>query len=520
VSFLDGPEVATAVGVPLLEVIERAGLPIESGCRMGVCGADPVTIVEGADRLSPVEPSEASTLERLGLSRRTRLACRARVQGACTVSLTNERADSAPDAASPGATVDLNVRRLVIVGNGITGATAADHARRLHPGCEIHLVGMEPHRLYNRMAISRLIHGRSAMQGLYLVPESWYQDNDVTCWLNTRVRAVDPAARTVALATGERLEYDRLILATGSRSAVPDIDGIDLPGSFTLRRAEDAIAMRAFVQDHHVRTAVVAGGGLLGLESAYALHKLGIATTVLERGPWLMRRQLDEPAARLLERYLNALGMTVVNDAAARSLTGDARVEGVVLTDGRTLPSRLFLACPGIVPNTELAAEAGLAVHRGVLVDDHLRTSDPHVFAAGEVAELAGQVSGLWPMSAAMGEVAAVNAIGGDRTFAPAPPTTMLKVVGVDVASIGAFEGAGAEDVVVVVQDDEDARYRKLVIRDGAVVGAILVGAPHHLPAVQRAVESRTDVRPILDELRRGSWDALALLAGEGLVPS
>jgi NAD(P)H-nitrite reductase large subunit len=341
------------------------------------------------------------------------------------------------------------------------------------------------------------------------VPESWYQDNDVTCWLNTRVHAVDLANRTVALATGERLDYDRLILATGSRSAVPDIAGIDLPGSFTLRLAEDAIAMRAYVQRLGVRSAVVAGGGLLGLESAYALFKLGVDTTVLERSPWLMRRQLDEPAARVLERYLGALGINVLTDAVAASLAGEGRVERVTLADGRALGAELFLACPGIVADVELAVAAGLAVRRGIVVDRHMRTSDPAVFAAGEVAELDGDMPGLWPQSAAMGEVAAINAVGGDRELVPTPPVTMLKVVGVDVASIGDFDAAGPDDVVVVVQDDEDARYRKLVVRDGRVVGAILVGAPHDLPAVQHAIERGVEVTGILDRLRAGAWDAL-----------
>jgi NADPH-dependent 2,4-dienoyl-CoA reductase/sulfur reductase-like enzyme/ferredoxin len=505
----DGPEVAVTPGTPLLDVIEASGSAIEAGCRMGFCGADPVAVVDGAASLSPIGGDEAATLARLGLADSTRLACQARVHGSCAISLTPERAAMHSTTALGAAWHDEAVRRLVIIGNGIAGATAADHARRVHPDCEIHLVGREPHRLYNRMAISRLIYGRSAMQGLYLLPDGWEDDNGVTCWLNTRARSIDRAAGTVALATGQTLEYDRLILATGSRSVVLDIPGVALAGSFTLRSAEDAIAIRACVQDDDVEEAVVAGGGLLGVESAYALHKLGVATTVLERGPWLLGRQLDEPAARLLERYLEALGITVVTDASAREVVGTGRVTGVRLLDGRDLVAGLFLACPGFRPDTELASGAGLCVAAGVVVDDHMRSDDPRIFAAGDNIEFDGQVTGLWPQSARQGEVAGVNAVGGDTTYDPPPPSTVLKVVGVDLASIGRFDASEPDDVVVAIREDDDARYRKLVISRGRVVGGILVGHSAQFAAVQQAVTDRRDVLPVLDALRAGDWSVL-----------
>src|SRR5262249_22303621 len=173
-----------------------------------------------------------------------------------------------------------------------------------HLGAEIHLVAREKHHLYNRMAIERLIYGRSAMSGLYLQEEAWYDDLQITTWLNTRAVSIDRAAQEVVLGTGERLPYDRLILATGSRSATPPIDGFGLPGSFVMREADDALAIRAFAQEHGAREALVAGGGLLGLEAAYALHKLGLHVTVLERSEWLLRRQLDHRGGQLLQDYL------------------------------------------------------------------------------------------------------------------------------------------------------------------------------------------------------------------------
>ena len=212
-------------GQSVLEIAEGCGLAIEAGCRMGVCGSDPVAIIEGADHLSEPEDEERSTLRRLGLAPNTRMACCARVQdGAVTVSLTPER--GAPDAGDRPVDYDRSITSVVVLGTGIAGVTAADFVRRGHPDCEIHLVGQEPHLLYNRMGISRIVYGRSAMSGLYLLDEQWYDDHRITTWLNTLATEIDVAGRSVLLGTGQRLFFDRLILATGSRSTTIPLEGL------------------------------------------------------------------------------------------------------------------------------------------------------------------------------------------------------------------------------------------------------------------------------------------------------
>ena len=242
------------------------------------------------------------------------------------------------------------VERVVVVGNGIAGITAADYVRRNHPECSIDVVADETHELYNRMAITRLIYGRSAMQGLYLNPDTWCESRSITLWLNTRAQAIDRSAREVSLGTGERLGYDRLIIATGSSSFVPSIAGWGTPGTFVLRSADDALEIRAFAQLQGARRAVVAGGGLLGLEAAYALHKLGLATTLLERSDRLLRRQLDERAAELLNRYIEGLGISRVDscrdrrDRLQRSAES-GHAEGLAGCAGRH-PDRCGRNCP------------------------------------------------------------------------------------------------------------------------------------------------------------------------------
>jgi len=392
---------------------------------------------------------------------------------------------------------DPAVERVVVIGNGIAGVTAADHVRRRHPSCAIDVVAAEPHPFYNRMGISRLIYGRSAMVGLHLLPDAWYDDNGVTCWLNTRAQEIDRAAGEVLLGTGEWLRFDRLILATGSEARVPAIDGFGGPGTFVLRTASDALTIREYVQEVGAERAVVAGGGLLGLEAAYAMLKLGLRTTVLERSRWLLRRQLDERAGELLRGYLANLGIDVLVDVEAAALEDGS----AVLADGRRLDTDVFLVAAGIEPSAELARRARLDVGRGVLVDDHLRTSDERIFAVGDVAEWHGSISGLWPVAVEQAEVAAENAVGGSRQYAGTIPVTMLKVVGVELLSIGAI--SGPEEIVDA--DAESLRYRKLVLDgDGRAVGGILLGHPEHVQAVTAAVR---ESRPLTDLTHMGDWN-------------
>jgi nitrite reductase (NADH) large subunit len=514
----ENKRVAIEPGQTLLAIAEQCGLALESGCRMGICGADPVAVLDGMEHLSALGDGERATLARLGLADNTRLACSARVSGPVSVSLSPQRravarapagAPSAHAGAAQPARGDPAVRRVIVIGHGIAGVTAADHVRRLHPDCELTVVGKEKFPLYNRMGITRLIYGRSAMQGLYLLPDAWYAENAVSCWLNTRAARIDVGAQVVTLATGEALPYDRLILATGSASHVPSIPGFGAAGTFVLREAEDAMYIRSYAQDTNARTAVVAGGGLLGLEAAYALLKLGLRVTVLERGRWPLRRQVDERGGTLLRDYLAGLGVHIfVESEVARLGVEDGLVREAVLRDARALPCDVFLVCTGIRPNVALAKDAGLKVNQGVIVDNHLRTSAPYVYAAGDAAEFRGEVYGQWPACVEQGAIAAANAVGDEREYAGTVPSTILKIVGADLASMGRIAAAPG-DRVVVFEDPEAHRYAKLVVAEGRIAGAILLGFPKAAALVAEALKSGRDVSRDLGALRAGDWSVL-----------
>ncbi len=516
----EGTQFTVAKNRTLLESIESQGLPIESGCRMGLCGADPVCVMAGMDNLSKAGAEECKTLERLGLAPNTRLACMARVRGAVTVALTPEKPEVYRSSIVTGFRHDVSIKRVVIVGNGIAGVTAADHIRRRHPHCEIHLIGREPHHLYNRMGITRLIYGRSAMQGLYLLPDQWYDDFNITCWLNTKVTQIDAEQRQVVLGMGEKLDYDRLIFATGSRSFVPSIKRFGMPGTFVLRSAEDAIAMRAYVQEQASGTAVVAGGGLLGLEAAYGLSKMGLKVTVVERGRALLSRQLDARSAEFLAAFLSSIGINLVMEAevaAVNSENSDSQqIEGVALKDGRVLPCDLLLVSAGIRSDVSLAHSCGLEIKRGVVVDAQMRTSDPYIFAAGDVAEFEEKVSGLWSVAVSQAEVAAANAVAEagvvGATYVETPPATILKVAGIDVTSIGRIQPLAHEDEIVL-EESVERRYRKLILDGGMIVGAILLGYSEEAAGVSEAARQRLDMTPHLAALKSGDWQSLRALA-------
>ena len=509
----DDLAVVAMAGTTLLEICEHHSKPVEAGCRMGMCGSDPIAILEGLEHLSPIGDDEATTLRRLGLGTGARMACSARVQGPVCVSL--DLADVAAAAAAGGAderdpslVVDPAIERVVVLGNGIAGVTAADFVRRNHPDCSIDLVGKEAHHLYNRMGISRLVYGRSAMQGLYLLPDKWYEDNRVTCWLNTQAHRVDAAAREVVLGTGETLRYDRLILATGSSSFVPPIAGYGIAGSFVLREADDAIAIRRYAQSVDATRAVVAGGGLLGLEAAHALHALGLHTTVVELAPRLLPNFTDERGSAVLTDYLSNLGIDIRTGTSVASVEGASvdgggaggRVQQVVLADGSVAHCEVFLVAAGIKPNVDLARDAGLEVNRGVVVDDRMRTSDPSIYAAGDVAEIDGRVMGLWPIAVNQAEVAARNALGADDAHATVLPVALLKGVGIDLLSAGRIVAEEGEDVVVI-DHGLDFKYARIVSAGGRVVGGLLIGLLPHHEALITAVKSKGDVAALLAAL-------------------
>ena len=379
--------------------------------------------------------------------------------------------------------------RVVVAGAGVAGVTAAEHARRAAPGASVTLVGREPVQPYYRLNLTRLLAGLVERDTLWLHPASWYATQRIDL-VQADVRSIDRLAGEVLLDDGRRLPYDRLVLATGAHPFVPPVPGVARAGVHVLRTLADAQAL--VTRSARAQRAVCIGGGLLGLEAAGALAQRGLAVTVVEGAPGLLTRQLAEPAAALLEQHLATLGIAVVCGARVEALVGDESVQAVALADGRELPADVVVLATGVRPNSYLARQCGLKVRQGVVVDDRLQTSDPRIFAAGDVAEHAGRLYGIWPTAFSQGAVAGSNAGGGEAEFGVEAPSHRIKVLDVDLLSVGEFSPGDAS--YRVLEHQGPGTYRRLVLRDGALVGANLFGDTSLATALMELVRSGDQV--------------------------
>lgn len=379
---------------------------------------------------------------------------------------------------------------VVVVGTGPVGIRIAQELLRRDPGCPIVIYGDEPWEPYDRVRLSALLAGEARIEDL---------DNGLRVTRLARIHqhhncpvvAIDRAARCVVDARGWRQPFHKLVLAVGSRPYVPRVPGVDLPGVFRFRDLSDVerLLSRSAARS---RRLVVLGGGLLGLEAARALQRGHTDVTVVHRGPWLMNRQLDEAAAEILRAHVASLGIRVkLNDSIAEVLGWDS-VNGVRLTGRGLIPCDTLVIAAGILPNLDLARDAGLAVAQGIRVDDHLRTSDPDIYAVGECAEHRGRVHGIVAPGFEQAAVAADHLLGGGARYEGSLGATTLKVVGKAVFSCGRV---GAEEDRLLDRgqawrDDSKGLYRKVNSRHGRLVGAVAIGPWDELSRVREAVST------------------------------
>jgi NAD(P)H-nitrite reductase len=381
------------------------------------------------------------------------------------------------------------INRYIIIGGGIAGVSAAEAVHALQPEADISLISEEHYLPYFRMSLTRYLAGEVEREKLILHDQQWYLHNHITILLNTHVEAIDAEAKQISLADGQKLPYDKLILASGAHPNVPPFPGRELKGVQTLRTLDDAdLILEAARKQGQV---VCIGGGLLGLEVAGAVARQGAEVTVLEGLDWLLPRQLDAQASAILKQKIEDLGIKVIVPATTKALHGDGRVESVELADGQVLPADLVLVSTGVSANLELAKSAGLAVNRGVLVNEHMLTSNPDILAAGDLTEFHGRCYGLWVPAKNQGTIAGQNAVGKEASFLGDPPSTRLKVLGVDVFSIGQFSPGADGDRLVA--ESRDGGYKSFLFREGKMIGSILLGDASMANKVKAAVEGKKD---------------------------
>ncbi|HSD59223.1 MAG TPA: nitrite reductase large subunit NirB [Burkholderiales bacterium] len=396
--------------------------------------------------------------------------------------------------------------KLVMVGNGMAGCRTLEELLKIAPDIyDITVFGAEPHPNYNRILLSPVLAGEMTVQDIILNDLDWYREHGITLHTGRKVTAIDRPARRVRCEDGTEAPYDRLLLATGSNPFILPVPGKDLPGVISYRDIKDTEDMIAAAARH--RHAVVIGAGLLGLEAANGLRLRGMEVTVVHLMPWIMERQLDRTAAAMLQKSLEAKGLRFfLEKQTAELVPGESgRVCAVRFKDGEAIPADLVVMAAGIRPNTELAEKAGLHCNRGVVVNDTLQTYDPRVYAVGECASHRGTAYGLVAPLFEQARVCANHlAMHGIGRYQGSVTSTKLKVTGIDLFSAGDFTGGeGTEDIVL--HDPGLGVYKRVVLKDNRVVGAVLYGDTKDGSWYFQMLKDRQDVHEIRDHLLFGN---------------
>lgn len=423
--------------------------------------------------------------------------------------------------------------RIVVIGNGMAGARVVEEILKRAPGrFTITIFGAEPYGNYNRILLSHVLNQTQGPHEIMLNPLSWYRDNHVTLHAGVKVVHINRDQKTVlgkvmppGLAAYQRVQYelegasvvkepyDYLIIATGSRPFVPPIDGFGAPGTFLFRTIDDCRGIASYAKD--CRKAVVIGGGLLGLEAARGLMTHDLDVTVVEAAGHLMPAQLDPEAGQILKTTMEAMGLHVVTGkGTSKILSPDGRVSSVVFADGTSLETEMVVVSAGIRPITELAVNAGVDVNKGIVCDDQMKTSDPCIFTLGECAEhrgvLYGLVEPIWEQAKVLADV--MTGCGKDVVYTGTRTGTKLKVMGVELASLGEKEAAHPDDEVIVYRDPGRGIYKKMIARRNKIRGAILLGETRLADDLMRLYKNDGDLPANRAEILFGSISGASLV--------
>jgi nitrite reductase [NAD(P)H] large subunit len=391
---------------------------------------------------------------------------------------------------------------LVIVGNGMAAARLVDEIGKVALGrYAIAVIGAEPRLAYNRVLLSSVLAGETPSHELELKPAGWWRDRGVTLKYGCPVTEIDPGRREIRIAGDESVEFSKLVLATGSTPLRLDVPGSELSGVHAFRDSRDVDLLLALAAAK--KRVVVIGGGLLGLEAAYGLAKAGAPVTLIHLMDRLMERQLDGSAAALLKSLIEPKGIEILLSANTARILGESRVEGIELMDGKRIEAEAVIFAAGVRPNVALAREAGIAANRGIIVDDQMQTGSPGIFALGECAEHRGICYGLVEPAYEQARVLAMHLAGRHAAYHGSVVATNLKVSGVNVFSAGDFLG-GEGSEAIVLSDIKRGTYKKLVISDGRLTGAVLVGDVDDALWYLELIRTREQVASIRNDMMFG----------------
>lgn len=392
--------------------------------------------------------------------------------------------------------------KYLIIGNGIAGSTAAEHIRKYDDSGEITILAEEDIPLYSRIRLIEYIAGDITEQDLIIRKEDWFKDRDINLKLGTRVMDAIPGENVVITEDNNKLPYERLLIATGSHSFIPPIKGADKNGVFSLRNIKDG--REIFAAARNIQNVVVIGGGLLGLEAGNSLRKLGKKVSVVEFFPRLLPRQLDARGAGRLQGIMEEMGFSFRLGAKTEKITGDQKVDGVILEGGEVLPADMIVISAGVRPNMALADVLDLDTDKGIKVDERMHTNQPNIYAAGDVVEFKGIFYGIWPAAMEQGKIAGANMAGEEMIYQGTIMSNILKVVGIDLASAGNIDAENEFESKIIT---EEGVYKKIVLDNNRIIGCIMLGNKKGFNKVTRAMSEEKDVSGIKDRILSEGFD-------------
>ncbi len=374
--------------------------------------------------------------------------------------------------------------KYLIIGNGVAGVEAALSIRKNDPEGEITIVTASPYHYYYRPKLIDYLAGEITVEKFTLYKEDFYAKQRIAVELKKTITAIDSRAHKVFAKDGTSYSYDRLLLTTGADPFIPPIQGASLPGVFTFRGISDADAIMRYCDG--IDNLVVLGGGLLGLETAFAMKRFAKNITVIEFFEWLLPRQLDKTGGVILQAMLEKKGLRFELGESVDEIIGSNKVEGIRLKSGKPLPADAVIISAGIRPRLDLPKSAGLTTGRGIIVDDHMKTSVDDIFAAGDLIEHDGCMYGIYPAAREQGKVAGLNMAGIITSYRKTVPSNTLKITGIDLYSAGEFNKADAISYTCAL----DGSYKKFIEQNGPL-GVIILGDAEAVKLAQKVMEGK-----------------------------
>jgi len=398
--------------------------------------------------------------------------------------------------------------KIMIIGNGISSIFSAQNIRNRDKNVDINVYTEENYNYYTRIKLPEIISEKLTIEDLIVFKEEWYNNKEINVHLNSRVKKINPEKKVILLESNDEISYDKLILATGAKPNIPPISRArDMLGKgvFTLRNIEDAYKIRKFIKERNCQKAVIIGGGLLGLELSRQIKNCDLDTRVIEFFPRLLPKQLDPDCGNMLKEEIENMGIKVDLDAKTQEIVGDDSVKAVKLKNGKKFEADIILIQAGVRPEITLAKEAGLETNRGIIVNEHLKTSTEDIYAVGDCIEYNGETWGIIPACVEQSKIVAASVLGKkDEEYEGTTPQTTLKIVGIDLTSVGVYdpsEELGGGWQILKKADRKNKCYKKIVLKDNKLKGAILFGEKDAARFIQRKIDSDVDPMEIRKEM-------------------